>query len=259
MSEQASQKAIRKPGRKPTRADITVIMTAHHEGAMAGISLHSMCDALEQAKAAGISCNKLIVLDRPNQPTLDMFSEVADQGWQVEEVDFGDQGKTRNHAISLVNSTYVAFNDADDLWSENWLVEAYAMCQSDPGKIIAHPELNWFFQENNNLFFHIDQTDPAFDPAILRYINCWDALCLAPLKAYLDAPFCDRDIDTGFAFEDWQWNCETLEKGYVHRVVDDTIHFKRRRKGSQTLEAASRKALVRRTALFDYNWHQPQT
>ena len=239
--------------------DISAIMTAHHEGALAGISLHSMLDAIERAREAGISCEMLIVMDRPNEATREMFSEAEENGWRLAEVDFGDQGKARNHAVTLAEGDFIAFNDADDLWSENWLVEAFGLCRTDPQRIIAHPEVDWFFQENNNLFFHVDQTDPAFDPAILRFINCWDALCMAPRKAYEDHPFCDRDMETGFAYEDWQWNCETLENGYVHRVVPDTIHFKRRRKDSQTMKASARKALVRRTAMFDYSWKPPET
>ena len=240
------------------KIDISAVLTAHHEGMLAGISLHSMLDAMEHARQAGLSCELVIVLDQPNEATREMFSEAEENGWKIAEVDFGDQGKARNHAIGMCEGRYIAFNDADDLWSENWLTEAHRMCESDPGRIIAHPEVDWFFQENNNLFFHIDQTDPAFDPAILRFINCWDALCMAPREAYEKFPFCDRDIDTGFAFEDWQWNCQTLEAGYVHRVVPNTIHFKRRRKGSQTLEASARRALVRRTALFSYDWKPPE-
>ncbi len=234
--------------------DISAILTAHHEGALAGMSLHSLLDAVARAEESGLKCEILIVLDRPDAPTAEMFAEAESRGWRVHEVDFGDQGKTRNHAVTLSKGRYIAFLDGDDLWSENWLVEAYRMCETDPGRIIAHPEVDWFFQENNNLFFHVDQTDPAFDPSVLRFVNCWDALCMAPREAHERFPYCDRDIDTGFAFEDWQWNCETLEAGYVHRVVPDTIHFKRRRKNSQTMKASARKALVRRTALFSYDW-----
>ncbi len=239
--------------------DISAILTAHGEGVLAGISLHATVDAMRRAENDGLSCELIVVLDRPDAITREMFSTLPPGGWRtrVEQVDFGDQGMARNHAVGLAAGSHVAFIDADDLWSENWLVEAWKLCGRDPARIIAHPELDWFFQENGNLFFHIDQTDPDFDPLMLRFINCWDALCMAPRKACLEVPFPSRDIDTGFAFEDWQWNCETLEKGYVHRVVPDTIHFKRRRRVSQNIQASGRRALVRRTALFRYDWTPP--
>ena len=63
-----------------------------------------------------------------------------------------DQGKVRNHAVGLVSAGHVAFLDGDDLWSENWLVDAYRMC-ADDDRVIGHPELNWFFENQQNLYF----------------------------------------------------------------------------------------------------------
>ncbi len=238
--------------------DISAVLTAHREGLVAGVALRSMLDAMAHARDAGLHCELIIVLDRPDELTRDMFADAAEHGWKVSEVDFGDQGLARNHAISLCEGQYVAFNDADDLWSRNWLAEAHRLCESDPGRIIAHPEVNWFFQDSSNLFFHVDQTDPEFDPAMLRFINCWDALCMAPRQVFEKHPYSNRDMEAGLAYEDWQWNCETLEAGYLHRVVPGTIHFKRRRDGSQNVKAATRRALVRRTALFGYDWRPPE-
>jgi len=239
-------------------ADISLVLVAHHEGILAGISLRSLLEAADRANREGITTEVLIVLDRANDATRAVFDDAALHGWCVEETDFGDQGKVRNHAIGLTSGAYIAFLDGDDLWSENWLVSAYDLCRQDPGRIIAHPEFDWFFQGNNNLLAHIDQTSPHFDPSFLRIANYWDALCLAPRAAYEAHLFADRDIDGGFAFEDWQWNCETFESGFVHRVAERTIHFKRRRPGSQTLKSSARKALMRPTALCDYAYYDSE-
>lgn len=222
---------------------------------MAGISLRSMKDAASVAADAGLSVELIAVLDNPDAGIRAVFSDIEEQGGRLEEVSFGDQGQVRNHAVSISTGNYVAFLDGDDLWSENWLKDAHAMCETKPGQIIAHPEMNWFFQDNNNLFFHIDQEDENFDPAFLRVMNYWDALCMAPRAAHERYPYADRDIKGGFAYEDWQWNCETLEAGLVHKVVPETIHFKRRRGGSQTMQASGRKALTRTTRLFCYDWY----
>ena len=234
-------------GRDP---DITAVLTAHREGAMAGISLHSMEEAIGHAEASGLTVERIAVLDRPSAPTRAVFHGLEHSGWILCETDYGDQGRVRNEAATLAAGEYVAFLDGDDLWGYNWLTEAYGLCLEAPGSIIAHPEYNVFFQGNNNLFIHTDQTDPSFRREFLRFANYWDALCLAPVGAYLDHPFPPRDIEGGFAFEDWHWNCETLEAGFIHRVAPDTIIFKRRRLWSQTLEASRRKALVRPTSLF---------
>jgi len=79
-------------------------------------------------------------------------------------------------------------------------------------------------------------------------------LLLATLLTAIGLPRQIPAFAAGYAFEDWQWNNETLEAGYVHRVVRDTVHFKRRRAGSQHSEAQRRGVLVRPTKVFGYAW-----
>lgn len=232
--------------------DISAVMTVHTEGYLSGVSINSVLKAMEYASTHSLNTEFIVVLDKPDKLTKEFIADL-DVFSVMEEVEFGDQGKARNHAVGLCSGDYIAFNDADDLWSENWLVEAHKLVSQNPNYIV-HPEINYFFQENGNLFFHIDQTDPGFNPRVLRFLNCWDALCLTKKEVYEKVGFSDRDIEGGFAYEDWQWNCETLEMGYIHRVAENTIHFKRRRKNSQTIKASARKSLIKRTQIFDYDW-----
>lgn len=235
--------------------DVAAIITAHAEGVMAGLSLRSMLDAVAVARGEGIDVEVLAVLDNPTDATRAVFAEADRYGTGVEEVSYADQGKVRNHAVDLVSAGHVAFLDGDDLWSENWLSDAFRMCAADD-RVIGHPELNWFFENQHNLYFLPDQTDPAFDPALLRIANPWDALCLAPRAAYVDHRFAPRAVADGYAYEDWHWMLETYAAGYVHRVVPETIHFKRRREGSQYVQARARSVLTRPGELHDYAWWQ---
>lgn len=225
--------------------DLSAILTAHHEGPLAGVALRSLLCAVDRARGAGLDVEVLVVLDDPDDLTRDVLADGESRGWRVDTVSFGDQGLVRNHAVGLSHGAYVAFLDGDDLWSENWLLEAHALCETDPGRVIAHPEIDWFFGANNNVFFHVDQTDPEFDPHFLRVGNYWDALCLAPRRAYEDHPFAERAVAEGFAYEDWHWNFDTLDAGYLHRVAAGTVHFKRRRPDSQTMVASTSKTLTR--------------
>ncbi len=235
--------------------DVAAILTAHAEGVMAGLSFRSLLDAVATAREEGIDVEVLVVLDRPTAATAAMFAEADRHGVTVAEVSYADQGKVRNHAVGLTTADRIAFLDGDDLWSENWLVDAYRLCAGDE-MVIGHPELNWFFENQQNLYFLPDQTDPAFDPALLRIANPWDALCLAPRAAYVDHPFAPRAVADGYAYEDWHWMLETYLAGYVHRVVAETIHFKRRREGSQYVQARARSVLTRPSELLDYAWWQ---
>jgi glycosyltransferase involved in cell wall biosynthesis len=240
---------------------VAAILTAYAEGVMAGLSFRSLLDAVAVARADGIDVEVLVVLDNPTDATRTAFSEAEEHGAAVAEVSYADQGKVRNHAVGLTRAGHIAFLDGDDLWSENWLVDAYRMCVegeggADQDRVIGHPELNWFFENQQNLYFLPDQTDPAFDPALLRIANPWDALCLAPRAAYVEHPFAERAVADGYAYEDWHWMLETYRDGYVHRVVPETIHFKRRREGSQYVQARARSVLTRPSELLDFAWWQ---
>lgn len=234
--------------------DVSAIVTGHREGALAGPSLRSLLDAVAFARGHGLAVEILAVLDNPSEPTRAAFAALADHGARLKEVSYGDHGLVRNDAVGDAEGDYIAFLDADDLWSENWLLEGHRTCASDPGRVIAHPEANWFFDQQTNLYFLPDQTDPDFDLAFLRLQNCWDAMCMAPRAAYRDIQHSRRALQQGYAYDDWHWNLETLLAGYTHRVSLDTIIFKRRRRASQFTAARDASVMTRTTPMHRYGW-----
>lgn len=237
-----------------TRPAITAILTGHAEGPLIGLTFRTMLDAVSTARADGLEVEMLVVLDKPDTATREALADAEDHGCRLIEVAMpgADHAGVRNRAVEEATGDYIAFLDGDDLWTENWLVDAYAVCESDPGSIIAHPEANWIFDKGSNLWFLLDQTDEAFDPAYLRFFNYWDVLCLAPRAAYLDHPRAPRAIEAGYAYEDWHWNLQTVAAGYVHRVVPETIHFKRRRASSQLTVAIGNRSLTPNHELLTY-------
>lgn len=232
--------------------DLTCIITGHREGRLAVPSLRSFWAAIEAARATGFSVEALLCLDRPDTLTEKLFNNYKNDAAAVDTYDVADQGKVRNAAVEKARGTYCAFLDADDLWSENWLVEALIFLANKPDTHIAHPECNYFFEQQASIFVHVDQESQEFRLDLLRIANYWDALCVCPTKIYRNLPFCDRDIAGGYAYEDWLWNCETVAAGYIHKVVPGTVLFKRRQKNSQTIKAAGNKSLTRCHPLMSY-------
>lgn len=210
-----------------TAPDITAILVAHDEGPQIGISLHSLLDAAAVAGKAGLQVEALVVLADATPATRDALAEAGERGVRVEEVDLGDPGAVRNHAVGVAGGRLLAFLDGGALWSENWLVAAHALC-GDP-QVIAHPEIHWFYEHGRELYFPPDQDDPGFDPAVLRFGNCWDAQAAAAASVYRAVPFDESGARAVPGQLDWDWSTATLAAGFRHRVAPGTINFRRRR------------------------------
>ncbi len=211
--------------------DITAILLAHDEGPRIGISLHSLLDAVGAARNAGLAVEPaVVVLADASAATRLALDEVESRGVRLlREVDTADPGAARNTAVHAVTGEHIAFLDGGALWSENWLVAAHALCSTEPGRVIAHPEIHWFHEQGRELYFPPDQDDPGFDPAILRFGNCWDGQALAAAGVYQAVPFPELGAQAAPGQLDWEWSTATVAAGYRHRVAPATINFRRRR------------------------------
>ena len=228
--------------------DLTLIVTAHSETLVCGPTMESADLAVEAARAAGHTVRTIIALDNATEPTTEYFQRPDFDHWERLVMHEGDPGRVRNVLVPQTESRYIAFLDADDLFSENWLsegVSALTAADERGEKVIAHPEVNLIFDGGTQLNHNVSQDSPLFTPYFLYVRNCYDTLCLTPREAHLQVPYGGRDIANGISREDWQFAVETMARGWKHVVVPDTIIFKRRRDFSMMVESAGRKALLR--------------
>jgi hypothetical protein len=228
--------------------DITVVVTAHSETAVAGPTMRSAERAVRAAESSGFSVERIVGLDAATDECRDFFSESRFPEWRRIEFSFAELGRVRNAIAELAAGRWIAFLDADDLFSENWLtLAATRLSQSDAQteKIVVHPELNWFFDNSTTVQTVTPQDDSLFSPYYLYFSNYYDSLCMAPRSLHLEVPYVSRDIRNGLSYQDWQWNIATMGLGAKHVVVRDTIVFKRRKDYSLAIESSQRRAIVR--------------
>ena len=228
--------------------DLTLIVTAHDETVVAGPTMRSAELAVAAARELGYSVEPIIALDAATEATMAYFHQPRFDGWERRIMHEADLGRVRNALIPATTGEFIAFLDADDLFSENWLAEALAVVkagQSRGEKLIAHPELNVLFDRNRAVSRNVDQESPLFTPHFFYLRNYYDSLCLAPRDAHLAVPYAPRDIANGLSFQDFQFSIETMSRGWKHVVVKNTIIFKRRRDVSLMVENRARKTLVR--------------
>ena len=213
--------------------DITAVITGHREGLLAGPALRSLYAAVAHARAAGKTVEALAVLDSPDNVTSAVFAgQPADQ-IRVVLNGGGDPALTRGRGVQEACGAHVAFLDADDLWSENWLTAAHDFVRHSAQPVVAHSEMNVVFGTMRAIWWHADSEAAGFDADFQRVGNYWDAMCLARRDVFLAHPFRKNDIQAGYGHEDWHWNNVTLAAGIAHRPVPGTVHFKRRRDKSQ--------------------------
>ncbi len=219
---------------------------------MAKPSLLSLSQNVMMAENSGRSVEAILVLDRPDDGTLELFSEfAAEHSWaRLLAVDFGDLGLARNAGVDASAGEWIAFLDADDLWGANWLVSALKTARMDTRMVVWHPELNVYFGHDPHVYQHIDMEDPDFTLSSLALSNCWTALCFAKRDMLIRIPYRMTEISKQIGYEDWSWHLETISHGVIHKIVPGTGHVIRRKRASLVAETNSARCMPRPSDLF---------
>lgn len=222
--------------------DIAAVVNLHQEGASAAPSLVSAWRAIENARAHGHSARLVLVLDRSDEVTEGLAQSWVDRGAHLVYCDEGDLGAARNAAVHAVDAEWIAFLDADDLWSENWLTaaaDAAAQLLGGQGPDVLHPAVNVIFGDHHSILHHQASDDPSFSWARFRLHNAWTALSFARRRDLFELPYPRNLLAEGFGFEDWSWNMAVLDTGGRHHVVPDTCHFIRRMTAASLLTSSA--------------------
>ena len=228
--------------------DLTVVVTAHDETAVCGPTMRAADLAVEAARARGFGVQTIIGLDAPTEETSAYFHQPHFDHWERRVLHERELGRVRNALVPECEGRYIAFLDADDLFSENWLAEGVAALDAAAARgerAVAHPELNVIFDVSRSIVVNLEQSSPLFTPHYLYFRHYYDSLCMAPREAHLEVPYVTRDVPNGLSYQDFQFTIETLAADWRHIVVRDTIIFKRRRDVSLVTESNTRRSIVR--------------
>jgi glycosyltransferase involved in cell wall biosynthesis len=233
--------------------DITVIITAHHEGRLAHHSMNSVFRAIDYAKIYDISTEVIVVLDNPDKLTAEYFSRYKNSDVLIKQTDFEDPGLSRNHGVTNSSGKYVAFLDADDLFGKTWIKAAFEEVQKTNKYRVFHPEYVICFGQENYLVKNNGMDDENFSLGNMIEYNCWNSVHFLTEKALLlENPFIKTPHDSGFGYEDWHWNCEVIAKRILITVVPETcVFYRKKNQGSRLNRHDQNKVLIPPSKLFD--------
>jgi hypothetical protein len=233
---------------------LTVCLNSHREGELWPRSFRSVLHALEMFDATGENWELLILADRCDTLTNQLIEEsVRDSQSRYRNIKIvtatvGDLGLSRNLAAEQAQGEFLAFVDADDFVSANWLVAGVRAARANPG-VFFHPECNVYFGQHSAIFLHRDSD--TYDLRTLFFHNLWSALSLGPTALYRAHPYHRNDIHLGFGYEDWFWHGQTLAQGRTHRPVPETCHIVRLKAASLSSASSQNECVIRAVELWD--------
>lgn len=222
---------------------LTVLVNAHREGRYLTAAIRSVHEALvvaelEPPKDAEI----LLVMDRPDDITVDVANLLDVPGLRRIVVDHGDLGSSRNAGIVEARGQYLALLDADDVWGSHWIRRGLADPRIDDTAIM-HPQMAVTFPDRINCWQSPDMADPAFHVTRLLIENCWTSLALARTEVFRAFPYRTTHDHRQYGYEDWAWNGDTIAAGFSHHIVPETVHFIRKRNSSLSASSSTAGAL----------------
>ncbi len=234
---------------------VSAVVTFHRERELVAATLHSVERMRRFAEGRGLTVELVMTLDGGDAETRDavLSHPVLRTCDVLHEIDVSDLSLSRNFAIEQADGQYVAILDGDDLFSENWITAAVQFIRVHGPQTIAHPHLLVAFGDWRAFWYQIDQTSERFRPESLLSLNHWNACSVALRRTFVHCPYeCSRVGESGFGFEDWHWNCETIARGYVHRVVPETFRLERRKsQGSLNVAHQQHAAVIKPSGFFD--------
>ncbi len=233
-----------------SKIDITVVLNAHSEGILAHPTVLGVAQARSQAAQAGLTVEILVMQDLPTRETAEYFKACNVPDLTLLTISPDDLGQSRNAGVEEARGQWIAFLDADDIWSPNWLVASHKAATAEQREVIWHPEANLYFGHEPHIFTHIDMEDPAFDLLTLTTSNYWTALCFARREFCRAHPYPSSHLDKQLGYEDWCWNAEAIRWGALHKIVPGTVHFIRQKRGSLLHRTNSLQSLMHPTLLF---------
>lgn len=233
---------------------VAVNITTHTEGYYLHKTLKSVAAAVSRAEENNITCYVNINLDNPDEITKMIANEFKLVGKVTRYVNqFGDLASSRNFLIEKSKSDYVLFWDGDDLFTENFIVEAVEAAEEygRPCVVSAENIIKFGKQIDTSIFRPGSTTQHSSIKTALFETNLYISQNLVSREILDHCKY--QPNRKGYGFEDWHWNTQVVALGYEFLVAANTSFFYRQKPDDQSLlkKSLNESFILRKTPLFN--------
>ena len=208
--------------------DISIVVTVHREGKFLPRTLMSISEAAAFAARAGLAVECIVVFDNADGPTRSAFARTPLEGVvavKTFEVHNGNLGRSRNAGCAAAEGDYIFILDGDDLISYSIFPKLMADAARLGPNTILTPNLIFGF---GRTFFTVEYFDgDDIRPEDMVYQHLFNARTFAHRALFQSIAYEFVAHRSGYAFEDWHFNCQALARGYEFRATQDTAWFYR--------------------------------
>lgn len=240
--------------------ELTAVITFHREGVLAHAALRSYLLSCAKARETGIFMEVVLVLDTADDETISMVCDHPDLVGDeiVVRTDVADSAQARNLGIAQSSGKFVCTLDGDDLVSRDYFQRHVEFARTASERTILHAQVVVSFGMDHRYSWQIDQRTMPFSKDMLISENPWVSAVFARREVFQEIPYVPCfPHKTGFGYEDWHWNCQSVAAGYEHVAVPGTAYFYRlKQSGSINTVNSALKAVMPPSALFG-PWELP--
>lgn len=226
----------------------TAIIVAHDEGGQLKTAFDSVVRGFESAVfSLSMNFHKdrrlqiLFVLDRANATTeaavIDIQEATRSDGSVIESIDvirtsYGEPGSARNDGVLAASGDVVIVMDGDDLVGRSFVTRGILTILDNGNNaarngIVCHPEYLYYFGERAVIWKQPPWQEYLTNYASLLHTNLWDVTMIAARSLLADNPYLPTSVSAGSGYEDWEWCLYTAGRGVEHRIVPNSIAYKR--------------------------------
>ena len=229
---------------------LSIIVTAHHEGLIAHKTMRSIERAVSLLRDSDISYEIIISIDRGDEETIRYFSNYTALPIAIHQWDHGDLAQSRNSAITKAHGRFIAFIDADDLMSANWLRDGVQFLTTHSyGKYVAHSAYTIEFEGASAIVEKVGHTNKDRDTLLSVLSGRWNSVIIAPSTLLRQFPYAPNS--PGYGYEDWFMSCQFIQHGVKNVLIPETAIFVRRKAtGSEWARQKTSRSVLHAHPLF---------